>query len=176
MTKNETIQIIMMIQATYPQWDVQDKQYTVNMWQKIFEEEEYRVVEQALMAYIRSDIKGFAPVPGQLMEKIQFITKPKQMNEVEAWSLVSKALKRCGYYADEEFEKLPKLVQKAVGSPSQLRTWAIDKNYNEQVASSNFMRSYREEVRNETLFNKMSLSIRNAITDNRNVGMIEEKG
>ena len=58
----------------------------------------------------------------------------------------------------------------------RLRTWAIDKNYNEQVASSNFMRSYREEVRNETLFDKMSLVIRNAITDNRNVGMIEEKG
>ena len=58
MTKNETIQIIMMIQATYPQWDVQDKQYTVNMWQKIFEEEEYSVVEQALMAYIRSDTRS----------------------------------------------------------------------------------------------------------------------
>ena len=45
----------------------------------------------------------------------------------------------------EEFEKLPGTVKRAVGSPEQLRAWALDCSYNESVVSSQFMRTYRIE-------------------------------
>ena len=46
----------------------------------------------------------------------------------------------------DEYNKLPPVVQKAVGSPSQLREWGMDEDFNESVVSSNFMRVYRNEL------------------------------
>lgn len=33
-----------------------------------------------------------------------------------------------GYHAEEEFARLPELIQKAVSSPGQLREWALSEN------------------------------------------------
>ena len=42
-----------------------------------------------------------------------------------------------------EYEKLPEPVKRAV-KPEQMREWALDDHFNEGVASSNFMKNYRE--------------------------------
>ena len=118
---------------------------------------------------MKSNTSGFAPAPGQIIDKIHTMTQPQELNETEAWSLVSKAIRNSGYNSTEEFAKLPPLVQKAVGLPSQLRTWALDENYNEQVAMSSFQRAYKAELkRNEELL-KMPQNVRKLI-EKANVG------
>ena len=42
----------------------------------------------------------------------------------------------------ELWEKFPEQVKAAV-TPDQLRTWALDENFNQGVAESNFIRSFQ---------------------------------
>ena len=72
------------------------------------------------------------------------ITKEPELSEMDACSMVSKALRNGIYGAEEEFDKLPEVVQQAVGSPSMIRNWAqMECDAVESVIQSNFMRSFR---------------------------------
>ena len=150
---------------SYPNYKPNDISETVDVWQMMLSDYDYNLVAMALKAYILSDTIGFAPSIGQLVSKIQTITKPHELSEMEAWSLVSKAIRNSGYNSVEEFAKLPPIVQNAVGLPEQLRTWALDENYNEQVVSSNFMRCYRNELARHEELSKMPAEIK-ALIDN----------
>ena len=87
---------------------------------------------------------------------------------MEAWALVSRALRNGYYGANEEFEKLPPLVQKAVGSPGNLRNWAqTDAKSIENVIQSNFMRAYKTVVNREKEVERMPADVR-ALIENVN--------
>lgn len=165
MTREETVKIIRIMVDSYPNYKPNDISETVDVWQMMLSDYDYNLVAMALKAYILSDTIGFAPSIGQLVSKIQTITKPHELSEMEAWSLVSKAIRNSGYNSVEEFAKLPPIVQNAVGLPEQLRTWALDENYNEQVVSSNFMRCYRNELARHEELSKMPAEIK-ALIDN----------
>ena len=145
MTRDETINILMMIQAAYPRFSVPDKTVTVNTWHNLLKEYPFKQVEAATVAYIKSDKSGFAPGIGQVIEKLNLIFRKDDMSELAAWGLVTKAIRRSTYYAEEEFAKLPPTVQKVIGSPSQLKEWAqmqVD-GPALTVLQSNFLKSYR---------------------------------
>ena len=145
---------------SYPNYKPNNISETVDVWQMMLSDYDYNLVAMALKAYILSDTSGFAPSIGQLVGKIQTLTKPKELNEMEAWSLVCDALKNCGYNYVEEYEKLPPLVQKAVGLPTQLREWSLTENLNKEVIGSNFMRCYRIEVERQNEISKMPQDVR----------------
>ena len=164
MTKNEVIKLLMTIQTFYPNYQVENKELTINAWYSIIGDCDYKPMEKALQAYITTDTSGFAPSIGQLLDKLHTIQNPQELNEMEAWSLVSKALRNGYYGAVEEFNKLPPLVQKAVGSPDNLRNWSqTDTNSIENVVQSNFMRSYRLVVNRENEIKKMPADVRTLI-------------
>lgn len=164
MTKNEVIKLLMTIQTFYPNYQVENKEFTINAWYAIIGDCDYKPMEKALQAYITTDTSGFAPSIGQLLDKLHTIQNPQELNEMEAWSLVSKALRNGYYGAVEEFNKLPPLVQKAVGSPDNLRNWSqTDTNSIENVVQSNFMRSYRLVVNRENEIKKMPADVRTLI-------------
>ena len=165
MTREETVKIIRIMVDSYPNYKPNNISETVDVWQMMLSDYDYNLVAMALKAYILSDTSGFAPSIGQLVAKIQTLTKPQELSEMEAWSLVSKAIRNSAYNSVEEFDKLPPIVQNAVGLPDQLRTWALDENYNEQVVSSNFMRCYRTELARHEELLKMPEDIK-ALIDN----------
>jgi hypothetical protein len=110
----------------------------------MFDEEPYELVAAAVKAFISGDGKGFPPAIGQIKERIRQITEPEDMTEQEAWSYVTKALRNSTYGSEEEFAKLPPVIQAVVHDPGQLRQWArspVDEV--ETVIASNFMRSFR---------------------------------
>ena len=148
MTRDEVINILMVIQAAYPNYKPQDKTVAVNTWYMMLKDYEKEVVEAALKIYIASDTSGFAPAIGQLIDKINTVTAPPELNSMAAWGLVSTALRNGNYGAEQEFEKLPSTVKKAVGSPDNLRHWAqSDSKSIETVIQSNFIHTYEAEVR-----------------------------
>jgi hypothetical protein len=54
------------------------------------------------------------------------------------------------YGANENFAGLPSLLQKCVGSPNQLREWAImEAETVDSVIQSNFMRSFKAKQAQE---------------------------
>lgn len=178
MTREEMVKIIRIMVDSYPNYKPNEISETVDVWQMMLEEYSYQQVSLALKSYILSDNSGFAPSIGQLVDKMQIIQQPQELNEMEAWSLVSKAIRNSGYNSVEEFAKLPPIVQKAVGLPSQLRTWGLDENYNEEVVSSNFIKCYRAELAREWEFQKMPKVVRDMISnvnEKSYSGQIEQK-
>ena len=178
MTVIEAKKIIAVMLVSFPNFKPTDVDSMAETWADMLSEYSYSQVSMALKAYIVSDTSGFAPAIGQLVEKIQTISQPQELNEMEAWSLVSRAIRNSTYNSVEEFAKLPPLVQNAVGLPDQLRTWAMDENYNEQVASSNFIKCYRAEVARSQELSKMPSDVRKIIERACNgsyVAQIDEK-
>lgn len=140
-----------------------DKSVAVNTWHLALSDISFDSAQQAFITYLRSDTSGFAPAPGQLIARVQELSIPKQMNELEAWTLVENAVRNSAYNSEAAFSKLPPLIQKAVGSPGQLRAWATDEDYNSQVASSNFMRAYRSEAAQQTEYDRLPDDLKNRI-------------
>lgn len=166
MTREETQDILMAIQAAYPNFKVPDKTIAVNTWFSVLGDCTYNQVSAALTAYIRSDKSGFPPSIGQIIDKMQMLFDRDDFNEMAAWGTVLKAIGNSGYHAEEEFEKLSPLVQKAVASPGQLREWALQENVDSKsmsVMQSNFMRAYRTEVEREKEIRKLNPELRKLI-------------
>lgn len=163
MTEKEVRQLLAMAQAVYPNYNPPSREAAVNAWLLCLSEYDNSLVMAAFKAYMTTNTSGFAPAPGQLIEILQTLTQPSELNELEAWSIVRKALRNCGYNSEQEFAKLPTVVQKAVGTPQQLKIWACDSEFNENVVSSNFIKTYRTEVKRATELNKMPNDVRKLI-------------
>ena len=128
----------------------QEREDAIRLWAEMFADEPGELVAMAVKALIKSRISTFPPGIGEITEKIQQITQPDEMTELEAWSLVAKAVSNSAYNSGEEFRKLPPVVQRLVGAPSQLKEWAImDSETFNSVVASNFQRSYKVRAKNE---------------------------
>ena len=163
MTEKEVRQLLAMTQAVYPNYNPPSREAAVNAWLMCLSEYDNNVVMAAFKAYMTTNTSGFAPAPGQLIEILQTLTQPSELNELEAWSLVRKALSDSSYNSVERFQELPPIVQKAVGTPQQLKIWACDSEFNENVVSSNFIKTYKTEVKRATELNKMPENVRKLI-------------
>lgn len=167
MTREETAKIIGAMMVYYPNYAPIDNEMTVTLWTDAFAEYPYSVVAKALKTYALSDKSGFAPNIGALNNIIQTVaeeTADTYMNEMQAWNLVSAALRDGTYHAQERFEELPPLVQKAVGSPNNLHNWATaDFETIDTVVMSQFQRTYRAEVARAKEIARYPIDIRTAI-------------
>lgn len=144
MTKDETKKIIAGISSYYPNFKPDNPSATVNIWSAVLEPYAYKPIEKALLEYFRSDISGFAPTPGQLIALTNKDSGEQGFTGQEAWSLVMNAMRNSAYNSVEEFAKLPKLVQRAVGSADRLRQLAITEDLNQQVEMSLFINTYNQ--------------------------------
>ena len=163
----EARKIIAVMMVSYPNFKPIDTELMATTWADMLAEYTYEQVNTALRCYITSDKSGFAPAIGQIVDKIKTVSEPQQLNELEAWGLVDKAIRNSTYHAEEEFAKLPPIVQKAVGGPSQLFNWArSDIETLESVTQSNFMRTYRAVAKREDEVSRMPSQIRQLIQDN----------
>ena len=179
MTREETIKIIRIMCDCYPNYKPNNLSETVDVWNMMLEDYSYEQVSVALKAYIRSDASGFAPSIGQLIDKMQSISQPQELDGMTAWGLVSKALRNGTYGAVEEFNKLPPLVRQAVGMPDNLRNWATsDYQAIETVIQSNFLKNYRTVVARSEEINRMPPEIKSLIeksNENSFKAQIEQK-
>jgi hypothetical protein len=174
-TVNEARKIIAVMMVSYPNFKPIDTEIMATTWADMLSDYSYEQINVALKAYIRTDTSGFAPSIGQLIGKLQTISNANtELNEMEAWALVSQALKNGYYGAEEEFAKLPEVVQKAVGTPANLRAWAhTDEQSIENVVQSNFMRTYRTVVKREKEIKVMPSEVRNLIEGRTNENLLD---
>ena len=177
MDREETKKIIRIICASYPNYKPTDISETIDVWANMLSEYSYEHIAVALKTYIATDTSGFAPSIGELIQKANSLLENEKLNEIEAWTLVSKALRNGYYGAEEEFAKLPPTVQKAVGSPAQLRMWATtDDKSIETVISSNFMRTYKTEVKRAEEYARLPEDVKALMQKISPLNRIEQKG
>ena len=115
------------------------------VWANLLPDKELSEMTVAARVFIRSDTSGFPPTIGQLMALLP--PDKDELGENEAWALVRGAISRSRYNAQEEFEKLPKMVQKCLGGHELLTDYAeMDVGQLETVVASGFKRNYRDEA------------------------------
>lgn len=160
----ETGAVMDILETAYPRYyagvDRERRKRAAEMWASAFERDDPRLVAAAVKSFIDGDEKGFPPVPGQIRAKMRLIVGRGEMTEGEAWSLVFRAIGNSGYFAAEEFAKLPAQIQNALGGVERgtalLREWAlVDTKTLQSVVASNFQRSYREAAAREREFAKL---------------------
>lgn len=165
MDRDETIATLAILRGAYPGFyrgiSKTEAEDAVNLWLDIFGRYPFQLVLAAVKSFIEADEKGFPPVPGQIVAKIRLITEPEQQGELEAWSLVSAATQNGLYGYRDEFKKLPPIVQKIVGTPEQIRDWAMmDSSTFQSVVASNFQRAYRTACAREAEIAKLPAEVR----------------
>ncbi len=150
----ETAKLMAILETAYPMFyskkTQQEREDAIRLWAEMFADEPGELVAVAVKALIKSRVSTFPPGIGEITEMIQKITQPDQMTEIEAWGLVLRAVSNSNYNSAEEFKKLPTVLQRLVGAPSQLREWAaMDSETLNSVVASNFQRSYKVRAKNE---------------------------
>ena len=165
MTKKEMAEIIALMQTNYPDdfRGMSDKVMNgkINLWFMQFRDDDYKEVLAAVMAHIATDTNRFMPPVGVIKAKLTEIRMGDELTELEAWGLVQKALRNGYYGAQEEFDKLPPVVQRLVGSPNHLREWAqMDSEVVSSVVASNFQRSYKVRAKKEQEFLALPSAVR----------------
>jgi hypothetical protein len=168
MTRQETATIMDILAAAYPRFytgpDAPNPVQTLSLWATMFADDPVEVVAMAVKAFIASDKKGFPPHIGAIKDAIVKLNTPDAMTEQEAWELVRRATSNSNYGAKDEFEKLPPVVRRLVGSPNQLREWAMmDSDTLNSVVASNFQRSYKARAASEREYMALPSDVRNAM-------------
>lgn len=143
MTREEVQELLAVVSGVYQNFNPKNKTVTINAWSVLLAEQKRDEVLKAFKNYCVADTKGFPPTPGQLIQILQQ-SNGDNLGELEAWAAVRKALRNGTYGSKEEFEKLPKICQLAIGDASSIQEWA-SKNSDEieTVIMSQFLRSFR---------------------------------
>ena len=144
MNREETKKLFAYIGTLYPAFTKDATSEKVDIWTDLLCDFSYEDIICSFREYARTNVTGFAPVPGNL---INLIVEKRMSgilpNEAEAWSKVLDALGDSIYHAMARFKELPPLVQQAVGSAYVLSVWAQMESEDLEVVHSNFNRVYR---------------------------------
>jgi len=154
MTKSDIAQVMDLLTAAYGDkafsQDPSQMQKVVNLWSVMFADDDPAEVLIAVKNCIST--LQFPPKIADIKHRIAENRMAGQLTEMEAWALIRKAVED-SYSRSEavtQFERLPKILQRVVGSASQLRAWrTVDDSDFETVTASNCMRTYRTLAQRE---------------------------
>lgn len=148
MTKEETAKLLSVMKATYSNFHFDNPQLALEAWWRILEPDDYQLIMDAFVVYARTDTSGFAPTAG----KLHMLIADKQtvtMTDGEIIGMLSLASRNANYGFEEEFEKLPKLLQKVVGSPTVIRNWGVMEKEQLDFTFNQMARTYKGLVEAE---------------------------
>ena len=149
MTKDQFKVLVKAMKAVYTNPGFIPDQNAFDVWYGMLKDLDYAIASRAVQIYLQTEV--IPPTIAGIRNQLTKLTKSDgdNLNEMTAWELVKKARRRSGYYENEEFEKLPPIVQRAIGSPAKLHELSVSEDLNESVESSNFMRAFRVEQQRE---------------------------
>ena len=161
MTRDEFKILVKGLKAVYTQPSFIPDRDAFEVWYGLLGDLDYRVCSNAIKIHMQT-VEKEPTVASIRRQATRLQADSGELNEMEAWQLVLKAMRNSIYHADEEFAKLPPIVQKAVASPGQLREWAMAEDVDGtwmNVTQSNFMRTYRAETVKDMEMQKLSPDI-----------------
>ncbi len=161
MSREEFALIVKGLKAVYTSQNFMPDKDSFDVWYAMLSDLPYQVVNVTAQQYMLSE--KFPPTIADLRNKAAELTAPTEMNEMEAWSMVSRAIRDSAYHAKERFEQFPEPVKKAVGSPEILRSWGMSEDFNENVAQSHFIATYRTVLKREKEYNALPEPMKKAL-------------
>ena len=154
MTREQMLDLLVVMQAAYPNFykgmKKEQADAVLDLWATMFVDDPFEVVAMAVKAHIANDTKGFPPHIGAIKAAIVKLQQADEMTEMEAWGRIRKAISNGIYGSQKEFDALPPVLQRLVGSANQLKEWAMmDEDVVGSVVASNFQRSYKARAQHE---------------------------
>lgn len=151
MNRDEIVAILGTLKTAYPKFYAEmskEEMYnTIDLWTEMFAHENLAIVVGAVKNLINTF--KWPPTIADIKEEMHKLTNEREESPIEMWNLIIRAIRKSTYYADTEFEKLPLIAQKFVGSPRQLREWAVSEEFNEGVEKSLFLKQYEVIVKRD---------------------------
>ena len=144
MDREQAIKVLKILKTAYPKFyadmDKQAAEDTINLWIDMFKHENINLVIVAVKNLINTF--KFPPTIADVKEEMYKLTEQEKQTPVEVWNLIKGAIRNSSYNSYEEFNRLPEIAQKFVGSPNQLKEWAIATDYNDGVVKGQFLKQY----------------------------------
>ena len=170
MTPRETLAVMDVLTVSYPKLAVSgfDVKKTARLWAEMFAEDYVFIVMAAVKALIATKTDDWPPSPGAVKAHIRKIMAPGERTELDAWLMVSNAVRKTDWNHPEiQYNKLPTDVQAAIGSPRALVEWGRvgDKELSTVIAS-NFMRSYTARKKHQREYDALPTSAKKMIEQN----------
>ena len=118
MTREETIGILSILKASYPNFykdlTKKDAETTVNLYAEMFSDTETNLVATAIKELIQH--QSYPPTIADIKNKIDELTQPYEETESELWEIYKKTI-QSGYYGDRtEFDVLPEAIKAYLGN------------------------------------------------------------
>lgn len=146
MTREDTASVLKILKVSYPafysKFSKDDMVAVLDLWSEMFADDDIRAVKVALFKLIETH-KGYPPDIAALKEKIRelVVASTGEPTDEELWQMLRNAVCNGYYGAKEEFDKLPRVVQRYLGSPSALRDLAqIDVRTLDTVTHGRFLK------------------------------------
>ena len=168
MERDEFKILVKSMKAVYAQPTFLPDQDAFNVWYALLKDLPYELASMAVQKHMLTE--KFPPTIADLRAKAsEVVERPaEEMSELEAWALVRKAIGNSNYHAEEEFARLPEVCRIAVGSPANLREWAMmDSDQVATVEQSHFIRNYRAAAKRMTEDRKLPSAFRERIAEHR---------
>ena len=142
-----------------------DREKVLKLWTVMFADDDPAEVLIAVKDCIST--LQFPPKVADIKSRIAQNHLAGQMTEMEAWAIIRDAVEHAISYPKAEtlFEQMPKILQRVVGSPSQLRAWrAVDDSEFETVIASNCQRTYRTLAMREASYHALTSDVQESET------------
>lgn len=126
MTREETASTLKILKVSYPsfysRFSREDMLAVLELWSDMFREDDVGIVKIALYRLLETH-QGYPPNIAELKAKIREVRSiaTGEPTDEELWRVLRKAISNGYYGAKEEYEKLPSVLQRYLGSPAALR-------------------------------------------------------
>lgn len=142
----EILQCLTLLKVTYrssfSNMTVQEGKAMAHIWTELFADTPIEELKYAVSYYISYNNSGFAPTIGQLNHIIQNRYHP-MTPELEAWTMVKKAIGRCDDLnaAKAEWSKFPEDVRRTIQPADLIRIGRMDSSIVETSVAMMFRHS-----------------------------------
>ena len=144
MEREDVIKILNILKTAYPSsykdMTKVEAENTINLWLDMFQHENVQLVLAATKNLINTF--KWTPTIADIKEEMYKITNREEETPVDVWNKIRKAIRNSAYNSYDEFQKLPDKAKRFVGSPNQLKEWAISENFIESVVKGQFLKQY----------------------------------
>ena len=141
-----------------------------DVWYSFLKNMDYKTASAAVGRYIATN--KFYPAISDILQANVSNANIDELNGEQAWSQVYKAICNSAYNYREEYEKLPPMIQKCVGSPDNLHALSqMDSETVNSVEKSHFLRTYSSEQKRQKEFDSMPDSVKQLIVGSQPKGI-----
>lgn len=168
MTREEWARLAKTLKAAYTDPKFLPDQYAFSLWYEMLKDIPFDTAVMGVHRYIVSH--KYIPSIADIRECC--VAEDEPMTGNEAWQIVRKALRNSIYNAQEEFDKLPERIQRAVGGAGQLTAWAMQSGDTlDSVDKSHFLKSYAAVESREKNSAMMPEKVKNLLSEKGLVGI-----